>query len=461
MMRTLFVSFILGLFLASCTVGPDYQRPALSLPDSYRGTVVPAHLQSIASLPWWQIFGDPTLKGLIETALTNNLDVKLAAARIQEAKALVRGTKSPALPSVSAGVSSSPAARQPGDDFTTSFLGGLFMSWEIDFWGRYARATEAARAQLLATQAVQDGVYASLVATVAQEYFQLQSLSETAGITRRTIDGQRESLRLVSRLADAGVSSAAEVRQAENQLATTESRLPGIQVTITQIENALSVLLGRPPGPVRLGATAEPILLPEIPTGLPSDLLERRPDLRQAEQQLILANARVGEAKAMFFPSISLTGTFGAVSTKLGDLVNGDAPSVVSPGIKVLQPLYAGGSLTANYDAAMARLEQAGLAYRQAGLVALGDVSNALSQYSHSADEIAAQRRREFAAREGLRLAEMRYRAGVVSYLEILDAQRQLYAAETDRTQSELTRKTAAVQLYLALGGGWKDMSRK
>lgn len=454
-MRALLISCILALCLSGCTVGPDYQRPPLSLPDNYRDAAASPDLPSMADLPWWQIYGDPTLKGLIETALAGNLDVQLAAARVREAKALLAGSRSPALPSASAGLTSSPTARQPGDDFTTSFLGGLFLSWELDFWGQYARATEAARAQMLATEAARDGVYASLVATVAQGYFQLQSLAETTAITRRTIDAQRESLRLVSRLADAGVSSAAEVRQAENQLATTESQLPGLLTQIAKTENSLSVLLGRSPGPVALGAPAEPVVVPEIPAGLPSELLERRPDLRQAEQQLIFANAKVGEAKALFFPSITLTGTFGAVSTELDDLVNGDAASVVSPGFDLLQPLYAGGSLMANYEAVLARLEQAGLTYRQTGLEALREVADALSQYSHSADEILAQQRREFAAREGLRLAEMRYRAGVVSYLEVLDAQRQLYAAEIDLAQSQLTRRTAAVQLYLALGGGW------
>ena len=455
MMRSPFVTLFLVLILAGCTVGPDYRRPALNLPADYRDAAAPAGLSSVAALPWWQIYGDPTLKGLIETALAANLDLQLAAARVQEARALLAGARSPALPSLSAGVSSSPTARQPGDDFTTSFLGGLFLSWEIDFWGRYARATEAARAQLLATEAARDGVCASLVATVAQSYFQLQSLAETVAITRRTIVAQRESLRLVSRLAAAGVSSAAEERQAENQLATTESALPGLLVNVAATENSLSILLGRPPGPVVLGTPAEPNMAPAVPAGLPSNLLERRPDLRQAEQQLVLANAKVGEAKALFFPSLTLTGTFGAVSTELGDLVDGEAATVTSPGFDLLQPLYAGGSLTANYRAAIARLEQAGLSYRQAGLNALREVADALSQYRHSADEIAAQRRRETAAREGLRLAEMRYRAGVISYLEVLDAQRQLYAAETDRAQSELTRRTAAVQLYLALGGGW------
>ena len=455
MMRAPFIALVLALVLAGCAVGPDYRRPDLDLPDTYRDAVAPADLPSVAALPWWQVYGDPTLKGLIETALAGNLDVKLAAARVQEARALLAGARAPALPSLSAGVNASPTARQPGDDFTTSFLGGLFLSWEIDLWGRYARATEAARAQLLATEAARDGVYASLVATVAQSYFQLQSLNETAAITRRTIEAQRESYRLVARLAKAGVSSAAEERQAENQLATTESVLPGILTSIAATENSLSLLLGRPPGPVASGPPAEPAMTPSVPAGLPSALLERRPDLRQAEQQLIQANARVGEAKALFFPGITLTGTFGAVSTELDDLVNGEAATVVSPGFDLLQPLYAGGSLTANYRAALARLEQAGVTYRQTGLNALREVADALNQYQRSADEIAAQRRREMAAREGLRLAEMRYRAGVISYLEVLDAQRQLYAAETDRAQSELGRRTAAVQLYLALGGGW------
>ena len=455
MIRSASVLVALVLLLAACTVGPDYQRPAQVLPDNHRGAPIEEALPSLASLPWWKMFADPVLTDLITTSLANNLDLQLAAARVQEANAVAAAARAPLWPQLSAGLTSSPTARSTGDNATTTFLGGLLFSWEIDFWGRYARASEAAQADLLASEAARDGVQASLVATVARSYFGLRSLTETAKITESTIEAQRESLNLVSRLADAGVSSAAEVRQAENQLATTESRLPDIQISIAQLENSLSVLLGRSPGPIGGNQLKQELLWPEVPVGLPSELLERRPDLRQAEQQLIAANARVGEAKALFLPSISLTGTFGGVSTELFDLVKGDAATVVSPGVDLLQPLYAGGKLTANYQANLARLGQAGLAYRQAGLKALQEVADALIEYNLQAEGIAAQHRREVAAREGLRLAELRYRSGVVSYLEILDAQRQLYSAETERIQAELTRRNAAIALYLALGGGW------
>ena len=456
-MRTARVFIALVLLLSSCTLGPDYQRPDQALPGSYRGAPAGASLPSIAGLPWWEMFDDPVLNDLIAIGLENNLDLQLAAARLAEANAVAAAARAPLRPELSAGLTSSPTARLPGDQATTTFLGGLLFSWQIDFWGRYARASEAAQAELLASEAGRDGVRASLVASLAQGYFSLQSLRATAEITENTIEAQRQSLNLVVRLAEAGVSSAAEVRQAENQLATTESRLPEIRVSIGQMENSLSLLLGRHPGPLGVSRTKQAPLWPVIPVGLPADLLERRPDLRQAEQGLIAANARVGEAKALFFPSISLTGTLGGVSTELSDLLKGDAATVVSPGIDLLQPLYAGGRLEANYQANLARLEQAGLAYRKTGLKALQEVADALIEYDLQAVTIAANYRREVAAREGLRLAGLRYRSGVVSYLEILDAQRQLYSAETERIQSELSRRTAAVALYLALGGGWED----
>ena len=456
-MRTARVFIALVLLLTSCTLGPDYQRPDQALPGSYRGAPAGVSLPSIAGLPWWKMFDDPVLNDLITIGLENNLDLQLAAARLAEANAVAAAARAPLRPELSAGLTSSPTARLPGDQATTTFLGGLLFSWQIDFWGRYARASEAAQAELLASEAGRDGVRASLVASLAQGYFSLQALRATAEITENTIEAQRQSLNLVVRLAEAGVSSAAEVRQAENQLATTESRLPEIRVSIGQMENSLSLLLGRHPGPLGVSRTKQAPLWPVIPVGLPADLLERRPDLRQAEQGLIAANARVGEANALFFPSISLTGTLGGVSTELSDLLKGDAATVVSPGIDLLQPLYAGGRLEANYQANLARLEQAGLAYRKTGLKALQEVADALIEYDLQAVTIAANYRREVAAREGLRLAGLRYRSGVVSYLEILDAQRQLYSAETERIQSELSRRTAAVALYLALGGGWED----
>jgi outer membrane protein, multidrug efflux system len=448
-------SLLVLVLAAGCTVGPDYVRPEPALPQEHRGAPA-SEARSIATLGWWQLFGDPELVALIDAAIANNLDVHTAAARVREAEAQVTSAHAGALPQASLGTQSSPTALNPGDKVTTNIVSGLFLSWELDLWGRYARASEAARANLLASGEAQRAVTASLVAQVAQRYLELQTLRETRAITERNIALQRDSLRLTTLLAQHGVQSNADLRQAESQLATTESRLPGVDRQIAQTEHAISLLAGRAPGAVETGAEPAVVALPpELPAGLPAELLERRPDIRQAEQQLVAANANVGQAKAQFFPRISLTGTFGGISTAFNRVLHGGMADVRSPGIDATQPLFAGGALTAGYDTARARHEQALLAYRKTVLVALQETSDALVAYRRYGEEIGVNERRVGSAREVLRLSEMRYKAGVASFLEVIDSQRQLLSAETDLVNSRLNRSGSAVQLYKALGGGW------
>ncbi len=444
--------------LAGCVVGPDYRRPAVDLPESYRGTVKQAAGQpALSELHWRAVFTDPPLQKAIEEALAAGPDALLAVARLREAEALAGVARAPLQPQASLSLNTSATARQPGDSLTSTYLGAAGVSWEIDLWGRYRRASEAAQAEMLASAEARHGINASLVGAVANYYYQLAALRDIHAVTAHAADNQREVLRLVKRLSAAGIASAAEERQQESALGATEARLPALRLQIAETENALSVLLGRHPGALVFD-TPPTLGLPNfIPPGLPSALIERRPDIRQAEARLAAANARVGEAKALFFPKLSLTAIFGGVSTSLGDVVNGSAATVASIGPNLLQPLYAGGQLVFNREAAQARLEQGLINYRKTVLSALGEVASALAAYDASAELLYIQDRRVDASREAMRLAELRFRAGTTSFLEVLDAQRQLLAAETEQAQSLLDRRASLIRVYLALGGGWQE----
>ncbi len=451
---------ISGTLLAGCAVGPDYLRPATDLPESYRGAAKePANKASLAELGWREVFTDLPLQQLIEEALLAGPDALLAAARVREAEAQGGVARAPLFPQASLSLNTSSTARMPGDQFSSTFLGGASISWEIDLWGRYRRANEAAQADLLASEETLYGMRASLVGSVASYYYQLAALREIQAVTLTSADNQREALRLVKRLSAAGISSAAEERQQESALGATEARLPTLRRQIAETENALSILLGRHPG--QIGFKTPPTLeIPNLaPPGLPSALLERRPDIRQAEARLVAANARVGEAKALFFPSLSLTAIFGGVSSSLSDVLNGRAPAVASIGPGLLQPLFAGGKIYFNREAAQARLDQALISYRKTVLGALGEVADTLTAFETSAELIEIQARRVEASREAMRLANLRFRAGTASFLEVLDAQRQLLAAETDQAQSLLDRRSSLIRLYLALGGGWGSLN--
>jgi outer membrane protein, multidrug efflux system len=443
-----------ALLVAGCAVGDNYERPAIDLPASFRGAeATPA---SIATADWREVFADPALSKLIDAALAANLDLASAEARVREAQAAVVVARAGGLPTVALGLQTSPAPRLPGESLTSSFLAAGLLNWEIDLWGRVRRSTEAARADLAAVQALREGVQTSLVAQIASRHLELSALHEVQAATEKSAQLQRDSLRLMRRRNQAGIVSSAEVRQAEGQLAATEARLPDIARQIAATENALSLLLARPPVP--LPPVKAALALPsQLPAGLPSSLLERRPDLRQAEQQLIAANARVGAAKAQMLPTLSITGAFGRLSSELSDLLGSSAATVASLGPNATQTLYAGGALRANRDLALARLEQALIAYRATALGALREVADALDAYRRSGEQALSQQARVTAQREALRLADKRFAAGVVSFIEVLDAQRQLLAAETDLVNTQLARQLAYVQVYRALGGGWSQ----
>lgn len=448
---------IAAIVLGGCAVGPDYRRPDIPIPDQHRMQETLATAEKpLAEQSWREVFKDSALQSLIQEALQAGPEALLAVARIDETRALAGIARAPLLPQVSASLNTSPIARMEGDTLSSSFLGGLGISWEIDLWGRYRRASEAARAEFLASIEARHALHSSLVANVARQYYQLAWLHETLEITEHSADNQRAILQLVRRLSSSGISSAAEERQQEVALATTESGIPSLRRQIGETEHALSLLLGRPPGPIAFNA-GHPLVLPEhIPAGLPAQLLERRPDIRQAEAALIAANARIGEAKAQLFPSLSLTAMFGGVSTRLSEVIDGRAATVASLGPNVFLPFFSGGRLYFNREAAQARMEQAGQNYRKAILNALGEVANALNAYATSQELMSIQARRLEAAREAMRLADLRFRAGTANFLEVLDAQRQLLAAETQRSQALFERRAALISIYLALGGGWE-----
>lgn len=442
----------LTALLSACAVGSSYERPTLDLPGQYRGSK--AAEASIGERPWQEVFTDPALRALIDAALISNLDLAVAEARVREAHAGVVAARAGALPTVAAGLQTSPIARLPGESLSSSFIAAGFLSWEIDLWGRVRRATEAARADVGALQALRGSVQTSIVAQTASRYLELTALRDVLAATEKNAQLQRDALRLMRRRNQSGLVSAAEVRQSEGQLAATEARLPDLERQIKATENALSLLLAHPPGDLALPRAVLP--MPEsLPAGMPVQLLHRRPDLLQAEQQLIAANARVGVATAQLLPTISITGAFGRLSTELGDLLSSGAASVASLGPDVRQTLYAGGALRANRDAALARMEQAQLSYRGTALNALREVADAIEAYRAGGAQMTAQLARVSAQREALRLADKRFAAGVVSFIEVLDAQRQLLAAETELVNAQLARQLAYVQVYRALGGGW------
>lgn len=443
--------------LSGCSFGPDYVRPDLELPATFRGSDASLVDTSFADRNWRTVYTDPTLQTLIDEALAAAPDLLLAEARIREAEAVAGITHADRLPQLSLSFATSPTARQPGDDLTSTFLGGAAISWEIDLWGRMRRADEAARAELLAREETGRGVFITLISEVATGYYRLLAEHDLLAVATRTATNQRESLRLIERLSTAGIATDAEIRQQEVALAVTKATIPAQKRRIANAENALSILLGRPPGSIPIKSGSEPDLPADIPAGLPSQLIEKRPDIMAAEQQMIAANARIGEAKARFFPSLSLTGLFGQVSTSASDVLTGSAASVASLGADALQPLFAGKRLLYNHEAARTRLDQSLITYRKTILTALAEVANALTNYRYSADILTIQQQRTASAREALRLAESRYQAGVISYIEVLDAQRQLFAAETDLVQARLDRRLTLISLYLSLGGGWEE----
>ena len=448
------VSFALPLLmLTGCKVGPNYRRPVVTPPNTYYTDTSP-QANSIADFSWWELFKDPVLQSLIQEALKNNYNVKIAAARVEEERALVGVSRSLYFPQVGYGTGIS-GQRAPLVPNHTYYDYNVNLSWELDLWGRLRRLNEQQRAIFLSTEEAQRGVWLSLVSDVAQAYFELRALDAQREIAIQTGESFRETLSLFNKKLEYGAASGLETSRAEGALSNVVSQIPDLDRQITAKENQISLLLGRNPVPTQRGALlVEQHDLDVVPAGLPSTLMERRPDLRQAEQQLIASNAAIGVAKANFFPVLSLTSLIGGVSPQLSGLVSSGTQWSVAAGL--VGPLFTGGQLKGQYRAAEARWDQARLFYLGLVTQAFGEVSTALSAHEKLAQSVQEQTHSVSAYRESVRLAKLRYNNGLSSYFEVIDAQLQLYPAEQLGVQYELGRKVALVNLYRALGGGWK-----
>ncbi len=448
-----------AMLLAGCTVGPGYTRPGMDLPGEY-GVVQ-------ASVPaperWWTVFNDPVLDRLVDEALAANNDLAAAAQRIDEARAQVAVTRGDELPSVGVEATRSRTRASslgsfplPPEAITTNDNRlVLRLSWELDFWGKYRRATEAARAELIASQAGRDAVRASLIADVVRGYFALQALDRRIDVTGRTLLGRRKALELQKMRFDAGVVSELEYRQVEGELRTNEALVPVLRLARTRQEGALALLFGRTPrevykASVDRGAPITPDGI-EVPAGVPSELLLRRPDLREAEARLHAANARIGVARAAYFPRISLTGYYGGESQELGDLFSGPARTWNIAG-GLLQPLFAAGQIKGGVNLTEARTREAAELYRKAVANAFREVRDAIAAQSDLREALDAQREREGALIRTLELARLRYDNGTTSLFELLDTERQLLLARLEAIDAERDRRDAIVELYLALG---------
>jgi len=451
-MRGLIAIALLLSFSAGCTVGPKYKRPALQPPLNYY-TEQATSDHSVADLAWWDLFKDPTLQALIREALKNNYDLQLALARVEQERALLGTTHSQYYPQVNydASVSGAQAVLVPNH----TYYGYNFSTfWEIDLFGRLRKLNEAQRAAYFSSEEARRDVRLLVLAEVAQGYFQLRALDEQLAIAHRTVESFQVTLDLFQKKLEGGASSGLEVARAQGALSNVAAAIPNFERQIVAQENALDLLLGRNPGPIVRGAALiDQYDPPDVPVGLPATLLERRPDLREAEQNLIAANANVGVAKANFFPTLSLTGSFGGLSPQLSELTGtGKAWSLAGD---LAGPLFTAGRLKNEYRASLALRDQARVSFEKAVTQAFGEVSTALSAHQQLASAYRQQLSSVDAYRESVRLSSVRYDSGLASYFEIVDAQIQLYPAESSAVTFELGQKLALVDLYRALGGGW------
>jgi len=466
------VVFVAAVVAASCTLGPNYKRPAIQTPSVYRGadsSLSPATAASLADARWFDLFRDDTLTALVTTALQQNFELRIAAERILQARALFRITRADQFPTVSASADltgarfsevGSTSAIPPGADTDVSYIqAGFSVGWELDVWGRVRRLSEAARAQYLATEEARRGVVTTLVADVTETYLALRALDFELAIARRTRDVATASVRLTEARRAQGVASGLDVRQAEQFLFTSTGQIAAIEREIAHAENALRLLLGQIPGDVARGRTLDAFEdPPSVPAGLPSALLERRPDIRQAEQELIAANAQIGAAKADYFPRIALTGFFGAQSRALSDLLTSPA-RLATATVGAAAPILNLERTRGNVRFAEAFRREALVNYERAVYTAFREVSDALAAYGKTREQRAEQARLVGALSESTRLATERYQSGLDSYLPVLDAQRNLFLGEIELARLRQRELAAIVQLYRALGGGWSPDS--
>lgn len=465
MRRFILLAFLLAL--SSCMVGPNYRPPELNIPPSFRFEEKEA--RDTANTDWWRALQDPTLDALIDEALRNNLTVKIAAANVEQAAGLLVQIRAPLFPQLEY---SGSAARQRVSETGAGFLEPILKNprssfqllaganWEIDLWGRIRRLSEAARAELLAADEARRGVILSLVASVADTYIQLRGLDEQLAIAKRTLDTYAESVRLFELQYKHGQVRKMIVEQARSQYQTAAAAIPQIESQIVQTENALSILLGRNPGPIARGKSILDLELPAVPAGLPSQLLVRRPDLAQAELNLVSANAQIGAAEALYFPSISLTGALGLQSSDLSNLFKGSAREWNYAG-SFIGPIFTAGAISGQVKQAEAVEQAALLTYKDAVLSAFSDVEDALAVREKLAEQLQAQKGLVDSLREYARLAWLQYNGGYTPYLTVLDAESKLFPAELNYAQTRTGLLGAYVNIYKAMGGGWVSRAER
>ena len=465
MKKTALLEIVAVLALdAGCMMGPKYKRPIVDVPQGYRASAPQqaAQASSLGNEQWWQVYQDPVLTQLIHSAIAQNYDVRIAATRVLEAHAQVGITRADQLPSASLGANiySQQNAKVthlfPEYDVNAGQL-NLSVIWNLDFWGKYRRQTEAARAQLLATEWGQRATMSSLIANVATAYFELRALDSEIEIAKRTLASRQQSLELTRVLLTHGGGSELDVSQSKQLVYTASESIPDLERQIEQQENVLSILLGENPQSVPRGRSITEQPAPEtVPAGLPSELLERRPDIRQAEEDVVAANAQIGVAKAAFFPSIALTGTGGLESNALNRFLSQPSQTWYAA-FSVSQPLFEGGRLRSGLKLVRAQWQESVLSYQQT-------VQNALEQVSNSL--VASQKDREFreqqelltqAARQTNQLSEVLYKNGGSSYLQVLTSETNYFSAELNLVEAQLNERLALVQLYQSLGGGWQQ----
>ncbi len=449
------------LALSACAVGPKYQRPETPAPQAWRYTLSADEARSIADLPWWEMYRDPQLEALIDEALLANQDLRIAAARVAQYRALVGVAAADFYPQFGLGASGSYGQQTaqnyvPGQGASGAFALNLGMSWELDIWGRVQNATDAARAELLATEEFRRGVILALVADVAQTYAELMELDVELEVARRNTVTRQNTLDLFTTRSLGGVGNDLEVNQARADLAVTAAAIPATERAIALKEGKMGVLLGRPPGPVARAQAPVQQIAPALPMGVPATLLERRPDIRRVENQLQAATANVGVAVANRLPKLSLDGVIGFAGPSMGTLFS-PTGLVGSIGAGLLAPLFTGGRLASQEEAAWAVMDEWVAAYRQQVINALREVNDAAVSVRKLGEVAAQQEMQVVASKNAERLARLRYDGGVSNYLEVLDAQRSLFSSELTLAQTNRDQLVALINLYRALGGGWQE----
>ncbi len=462
-MRRALISAGFALGVAGCMVGPDYQRPQVDVPQIWR--VEEKNAQAVTNTSWWEQYNDPVLNDLVRSALQENKDVKIAAARIEQFLGLYTTTRAALFPQVGAGWNASrqrisesagpaPIEHTP-NTFPTFNNFELFLNttWEIDLWGKLRRATEAARANMLSSEEARNSVILTLVTSVANSYINLRDLDKQLEITRQTAKNYEETYNIIKLRYDHGYTSAMELNQAKEQYERAAANIPFFEKAIAQQENNLSVLLGQNPGSIARGKTVDELTLPTVPSGLPSEVLANRPDIRQAEQNLIAANANIGVAKSLYFPSISLTGALGTASSDLSNLFTGPA-RIWSVASSITAPIFTAGAIAGQVQTAEALQQETLFRYQQVIQTAFQEVNNSLVDQNRTREQLAGLTRQVEALREYARLAWLRYNEGYASYLDVTYSQNLLYNAELDRTGVQSTLLQAFANLYKAMGVG-------